>query len=249
VGATVVVAAGLVAVLGGCDALGSTQDCCGGCPGGGAAVFHLSCSSSDVANVVATGPCATDASLSSYLGNGSVFVQSPNPGVCHVELVFATGFTYSADVTFTSQPGGVCGGPQCKCPDYVVPTSGPFTVDNPNDTCAAEFDAGPEVGTSDAADERATAPRCGSDSDCGPNYACAYPSDGSCSAAGVCVPVTPCGGNGKQPTYCGCDGGSFLRRCDLPGGYSQAPVFASAYPPCSTWDAGTTSDTTDAGAE
>jgi hypothetical protein len=73
---------------------------------------------------------------------------------------------------------------------------------------------------------------CRSDSDCRPNYACAYPVNESCAAAGVCVPVTACGGAGKQPTYCGCDGGGFVRRCDLPGGYSQAPVLSSAYPPC-----------------
>jgi hypothetical protein len=39
------------------------------------------------------------------------------------------GFTYSADVTFTQR-----GGPNCKT-SYIGPTSGPFMVGNPSDTC------------------------------------------------------------------------------------------------------------------
>jgi hypothetical protein len=76
-----------------------------------------------------------DASLASYMGNHAVFVESQDAGVCHVELTFAAGFTYSTDVTFAWQPGGVCGGPQCKCEDYLAPTSGPFVVNNPSATC------------------------------------------------------------------------------------------------------------------
>jgi hypothetical protein len=132
---------GLLALLeGGCDV---TQSCCGTCPESLPAVFNLSCDATDLTSVVATGPCAMDASLSSYLGNGAVFVRSEDPGTCHVTLTFATGFAYSADVTFASQPGGVCGGPQCKCGDYVAPTSGPFSVSNPSSTCV---DAGQEGG-------------------------------------------------------------------------------------------------------
>jgi hypothetical protein len=93
---------------------------------------------------------------------------------------------------------------------------------------------------------------CRSDGDCGPNYACAYAIVQSCTAAGVCVRVTPCGGSGKQQAYCGCDGGGLVRSCELPGGYSQAPVFSGAYPPCSPLDSGGASsevDAADAGAE
>ncbi len=131
---------GLVVVLHGC----SHQDCCGGCVGDSPAVLQLSCGTTDLQSVVATGPCA------SYTGDGFVSVQSRGPGTCHIDLRFATGFTYSTDVTFMSQPGGVCGGPQCKCPDYVAATSGPFMVNNPSDTCVATPDAGADVGASDA---------------------------------------------------------------------------------------------------
>lgn len=58
-----------------------------------------------------------------------VTVYSSSAGSCHIELTFATGFTYSADVTFTSQTEGLCPG----CAPYIGPTSGPFTVNNPSD--------------------------------------------------------------------------------------------------------------------
>ena len=66
-----------------------------------------------------------------YSVNGPyVSVYSPTPGVCHVELIFATGFTYSADVTYIWQEGA--------CNDqYAAPTSASakFAVNNPSDTC------------------------------------------------------------------------------------------------------------------
>jgi hypothetical protein len=119
------------------------------------------------------------------------------------------------------------------------------TPNLPAQETAAYSDAG------DAPTNAAGQP-CRSDGDCGPNYACAYAIVLSCTAAGVCVRVTPCGGSGKQPTYCGCDGGGFVRSCGLPSGYSQAPVFFGAYPPCSPLDSGDASsegDAADAGAE
>jgi hypothetical protein len=84
-----------------------------------------------------------DASLASYMGNHAVFVDSEDAGVCHIELTFAGGFTYTADVTFAWQPGGTCGGAQCKCGDYLAPTSGRFAVNNPSTTC---IDAGADAG-------------------------------------------------------------------------------------------------------
>jgi hypothetical protein len=84
------------------------------------------------------------------VGTDAIFVSSNDAGACHVELTFVSGFTYSADVTFASKSGGVCGGPQCKCPDYVAPTSGPFQVQNPAATCV---DAGAtEAGDAGARD-------------------------------------------------------------------------------------------------
>jgi hypothetical protein len=135
----------LLAVVGACN---STQACCGTCPASEPARFTLTCGSTDLQSVVATGPCATpDASLASYVGNDAVLVPSEGPGDCHVELTFASGYAYSADVTFASRSGGLCGGPQCKCADYVVPTSGPFTVNNPSTTCvdAAVSDGAPDA--------------------------------------------------------------------------------------------------------
>ncbi len=109
------------------------------CPDQEFATFDLGCSPNDLVSVVASGPCSTpDAGLAYYTGGGSerqVSVGSSAPGDCHIVLTFATGFTYSADVTFTTRT--VCG----HCP-YVAPTSDPFTVNNPSNTCVALPDAG-----------------------------------------------------------------------------------------------------------
>ncbi len=135
-----VLVAGLVVALGACS--GSPPDCPGGCVEASIANFDLSCSPNDLTSVVATGPCARpDASLEWYTGTGSewiVGVGSPSPGVCHVALTFATGFTYSADVTFAVQPGGGCG-----CPSFVGPNPPVvLKVNNPSNTCHALPDAG-----------------------------------------------------------------------------------------------------------
>ena len=65
---------------------------------------------------------------------------------------------------------------------------------------------------------------CVTDTACTMGQACGYLVDGGCSAAGICVPLSACGGAGKQPTYCGCDGIGFVRTCGLPDGYAQAPI-------------------------
>jgi hypothetical protein len=134
----------LVVFVGGC----SKSACCGLCPASEPAIFELSCGSTDLTSVVATGPCDTPyARASSYVSDGTVVVGSEGAGVCHVALTFATGFTYSADVTFTSKPGGVCGGPECTCPDPTLATSGPFPVNDPSNACVdAGLDAGGEGG-------------------------------------------------------------------------------------------------------
>jgi hypothetical protein len=62
----------------------------------------------DLTAVTLSGPCATNdagaSALNDYLSSSGAFVWfgSPTPGVCHVELTFATGFTYSTDVEFAS---------------------------------------------------------------------------------------------------------------------------------------------------
>jgi hypothetical protein len=105
------------------------------------AVLDLSGGTADLVSVMLTGACATsDADPSNYT-NGSVanvYISSPNAGVCHIELVFATGCTYAASVTFTSQTDD----PAC-CPSYLVPMPPTFMVNNPGATCVdAGFDAG-----------------------------------------------------------------------------------------------------------
>ena len=114
----------------------STHDCPGGCVEYEGANFKLSCSPNDLVSVVATGPCANpEAGVSWYTGTGTewyVVVPASTAGSCHIVLTFATGFTYSQDVTFGVVPRDSCG-----CPSYIAPTSGPFTVNNPADTCVA----------------------------------------------------------------------------------------------------------------
>jgi hypothetical protein len=124
----------------------SGPNCPGLCITSGLAELDLSCAASDLTSVVVTGPCAEgDANPDNYLDRYNeryLFLGSATPGVCHVELIFATGFTYSTDVTFESvaQPGL----PGCPgCAPYVGPTQTTFVVDNPSSTCG---DGGSDAG-------------------------------------------------------------------------------------------------------
>ena len=127
-------AAPLLLLLGvGC---GTHNLCSGSCSVNRSATFVLSCSTTDLTSVAVSGPCA-----SGHAGT-SLEIESPSPGVCHVALTFATGFVYSADVTFVSQtdpePAGCA-----TCPPYITATQRTFMVDNPPATCiAAGTDAG-----------------------------------------------------------------------------------------------------------
>jgi hypothetical protein len=152
----------LFAVFGSCT---SSTDCCGSCPASQGAVFQLTCDETDLKTVTVTGPCRTPDGGSSFaMGNGIVVVDSQGAGVCHVELTFETGFAFATDVSFETRSGGVCGGPQCRCGDFVAPTSGPFSVHNPSATCVeagidadadaeADAEAGPNVCPSDASQD------------------------------------------------------------------------------------------------
>jgi hypothetical protein len=150
----------LFAVFGSCTS--SSVPCCDACPGSQRAVFQLTCDETDLKTVTVTGPCRTPDGGSSFaMGNGIVAIDSEDAGVCHVQLTFETGFAFTTDVSFETQSGGVCGGPQCRCGDFVAPTSGPFAVHNPSATCVEagiDADAGPNVCPSDA----------GQDVPCGP---------------------------------------------------------------------------------
>ena len=93
-----------------------------------------------------------DASLSWYTGRGTeamVSIGSRSPGVCAITLTFATGFTYSTNVTFTSQTlANLPGCPQC--PAFIGPADGPFRVDNPSDTCVKAKTDGGSIDAADA---------------------------------------------------------------------------------------------------
>jgi hypothetical protein len=58
-------------------------------------------------------------------------------GTCHVEIMFKDGYTYAADVEFTSEP--VPGANDCMpCPPTLSPLNEPPPVDDPSPTCATD---------------------------------------------------------------------------------------------------------------
>jgi hypothetical protein len=133
----------LVVPCAGCSP--TPADCSDVIPGNEPAIFNLSCGPTDLTSVALSGPCSTgDASPSNYLFGAvskSLAFDSPSPGRCHVFLTFATGFTYSTDVTFTSQTDTVP--PGCHVSSYTAPTQQTFTVNNPGGTCVVHnADAG-----------------------------------------------------------------------------------------------------------
>ena len=132
--------------------------CPGFCSENTPATFTLTCSPTDLMDVSISGPCfGADAAPSTNLPHASstsVQIGSPTPGVCHVTLTFASGFTYSADVTFVSQTDPAPSG--CPtCSPYVTPTQRTFTVNNPTTTCV---DAGAGASDSSADAPEGTAP-------------------------------------------------------------------------------------------
>jgi hypothetical protein len=135
-------ALGFLVVAGvGCD----HRDCSAICTEAQPAQFQLSCAQTNLTSVALSGVCATgDADPSDdevYPPTRSLYIESPSPGECHVALTFATGFTYSADVTFTVQTDPMPA--SCHPCSYVAAAQPTFTVDNPTDTCVdAGLDAG-----------------------------------------------------------------------------------------------------------
>jgi hypothetical protein len=106
------------------------------------AEFRLSCAPTDLTSMSVSGPCSGgDASVSDPPASTSLAISSPSPGVCHVTLTFATGFTYATDVTFVLQSDD----DTCPVWHYTAPTQRTFTVNNPGATCVdAGLDAGAE---------------------------------------------------------------------------------------------------------
>jgi hypothetical protein len=64
-----------------------------------------------------------------------IYLIATEPGICHVALTFADGFTYSTDVTFTWMTLGAAPGCPDPCRPFVGPTQVRFLVDNPSATC------------------------------------------------------------------------------------------------------------------
>jgi len=129
-------------------ACSSQTVCPGSCPINQPAIFHLSCGPTDLSSVALSGPCAVaDSSPSNYVFGATdmeLAIRSPSAGQCHVTLMFANGFTYSADIGFGSQTDSLT--PGCSCPLYTVPTPSTFAVGNPTSTCS---DAGRDVAVGD----------------------------------------------------------------------------------------------------
>ena len=126
----------------------SHSDCSTICTGNQTAGFDLSCAPTNLTSVALSGVCAIgDAGLSDDLINSasrSLYVSSPSPGVCHVALTFATGFIFSADVTFTLKTDPMPAG--CGACSYTAPIQPDFMVDNPTATCVdAGLDAGADT--------------------------------------------------------------------------------------------------------
>ena len=70
----------------------------------------------------------------------NVSFGATSAGTCDVTLVFATGFTYSTDVTFTETNH------DCPdCPSMLSPSPAVVTVQNPSSTCMAEGGADASV--------------------------------------------------------------------------------------------------------
>jgi hypothetical protein len=104
-----------------------------------AATFDLSCAPTDLVSVSVSGVCATgDANPANYMqgpGDTHLSIFSDRAGVCDLYLTFATGFTYSASVTFAVIPSSD-GCPSCA----IGPTQGHFAVGNPSGTCGGSGD-------------------------------------------------------------------------------------------------------------
>ena len=111
-----------------------------GCVTAESVQIELSCPNSDLASVRITGVCASvDGDLFNDWTSDSGFARdffgfgSLQPGACHFDLTFASGFTYSGDVTFSEHA------PECHtCPSYLAPSQGTFVVDNPSSTCLGD---------------------------------------------------------------------------------------------------------------
>jgi len=115
---------------------------CNACIEGMTATLDLTCGPSNLSEVRLTGVCSSssDVSASHYVfGNppSHVWVASDQPGACHVELLFQTGFVFVTDIQFVASTEGSCSG----CNPYPRPVPSEISVDNPPSTCVTVGDA------------------------------------------------------------------------------------------------------------
>lgn len=117
-----------------------------------------------------------------------------------------------------------CGGTTVVNPASSLLDAGDATASGSSivDRGALDGDVADSAVGSDGSALDASYPLC-TNGTCGPGLVCQYPMADGCNAKGVCVPFKSCGGAGKQPTYCACDGGGVLGTCDVPG-YVAGPV-------------------------
>jgi hypothetical protein len=127
------VAAGALAALAGCG----SDNCHHVRASDRVALSNLACAPANVVSGAISSPCLFSGDAGGIHFREGFSVASETPGVCHVELKFKTGFTYSAAVTFEQRSDPGCGEVVYH---YVVPTQETYVVNNPRNTCV---DAGP----------------------------------------------------------------------------------------------------------
>jgi hypothetical protein len=123
-----------VLLAGGCS---GHHDCSASCKGGSGVTLDLACGGTDLTSVILTGACneGNITSPDTYLGGPHqqyVYLPADEAGPCHVKLVFATGFTFSTDVHFSTLTDD--SDPQCTC-QYVQADQTTIAVNNPASTC------------------------------------------------------------------------------------------------------------------
>jgi hypothetical protein len=150
--------------LGALLVLGALFPACGvrgPCPAGcvltsASAVISVPCPDGVVA-ATATGPCTAPSANNSYSSIDpspqKFYVHATGKGTCHVQITFADGYVYAADIQFVEHPNN--NGPGCPyCPPITDPVSEPPPVIDPGAICAS--DAGAD-GATDATTPRAQA--------------------------------------------------------------------------------------------
>ena len=120
----------------GCDCSQGTYAGNGCLDPGGRVELDLACGPSDLTTVNTSGACSEGSQPAwKYLGGAnSVSVPTEEPGDCHIELVFASGYTFATDIQFVSakQPCSSCS------PHFDPASDQPVAVPNPGSTCSGD---------------------------------------------------------------------------------------------------------------